>query len=1072
MVRRKYRVIRIAGWIILGFVSLILIVTLVFYLGRGWILNRAVTYLNEQQPGEVQMGQMNLIPFMHFPDVSLQLRNVSYYEKKTDPDSLLQEPILFLDEIYVTLDVVDLIRGDLLVSQASMEKGFIRFEIYEDSISNLEYALGIRFDEKKKKEDTDEAPALRVDMERIALSDILLLMDDRTRDDHINVTVNQLESRFSYLPDIIETDVELNIDINYLKYLTYSSETERNITFESKVSIDPVQKVVALEPSSMHVSDLELEAWGTYGYLGDPNVDLAFRASNKGLEVLNFLFRGILDLDEIEQIGSGSIYLSGNINGVLGDQLPMVRINGTAHEIGFRIKSIDKDVTDISFKMYGTNGARLDYSEGLFVVEGFTATFPEGTIKADISASDLTAPRVAVKLEGDLDLSGLEQILKTNVVTDLEGHVKLDGNINGVINRENEEFLNNAGAFRAVMTDVGFSMKRDSLGWDRVQKMNGEVYMDEQILETENLAFDLNGNRLTVGAKIENLLLYLMDANREVTADISLASDTFHLSKVIRDTSLTNMLGDELTGLHFRAGAAITKQDLDAFLHDDSIPVVELSVDSFGIKAPVYAEISNMNASLTLGPDTIALHYLNGIIGESRFDFTGTVANYRSLSGKDSSAVLGVDFNLTSDLMRAEDLFMFDQEFLLPEIYKTEYLEAFHLDGSLEAPVAGLVKDSVSLDFGLNIRDLGWNFRYYPLRFDEFMVQVRRKGDQLFIDNFQGMIGENNLKLSATIGNFTDTLIENMYGGLVLESDLLDFNELLNYQLPDGLKDTSEVDTSTVREPPKLDQIEYPDFNFTLNINELRYGDYEVFGVNGKLRSSREKVFYLDTLATSGGTGGRMEFNGQVNVSNPNQYNFSAQFDIDDVDITDLDFEMKSGEEIYTLKENFNGLVSADGLAEIFITPDLKFDLPMTTAVFNVHVVDGALINFTPLQAAAKYLDNKDLNHVKFNTLFNSGGSFSLIDSKIQIPLMSVESTIGQLLIEGEQGLDNTYLYLLRLPTWLVKGAARSRLSGSEEEQEEEQIYEMKRGNFMRMTVWGDGEESEVKLGDKRDKYR
>ena len=78
MARRKHRLIRIIGWIGLSFLSLILLITLGFYLGRGWIMNRAVNYLNERQPGEVRMGQMNLIPFMNFPDVSLQLRNLSY----------------------------------------------------------------------------------------------------------------------------------------------------------------------------------------------------------------------------------------------------------------------------------------------------------------------------------------------------------------------------------------------------------------------------------------------------------------------------------------------------------------------------------------------------------------------------------------------------------------------------------------------------------------------------------------------------------------------------------------------------------------------------------------------------------------------------------------------------------------------------------------------------------------------------------------------------------------------------------------------------------------------------------
>ena len=85
---------------------------------------------------------------------------------------------------------------------------------------------------------------------------------------------------------------------------------------------------------------------------------------------------------------------------------------------------------------------------------------------------------------------------------------------------------------------------------------------------------------------------------------------------------------------------------------------------------------------------------------------------------------------------------------------------------------------------------------------------------------------------------------------------------------------------------------------------------------------------------------------------------------------------------------------------------------------------------------------------------------------------MNIESSIGQLLIEGEQGLDNSYLYLLRLPTWLVKGAAKSRLSNADDEQAEDQIQEMKMGNFLKMTAWGEGEESEVKLGDKRDKYQ
>lgn len=1069
MAHRKHRVLRIIGWIVLGFLSLILVVTLGFYLGRGWILNRAVTYLNEQQPGEVQMDQMNLIPFMNFPDISLQLRDVTYYEKEINQDSLLQEPILSLSEIYVTLDVIDLIRGDILVSQARIENGFLRFEIYEDSVSNFEYALGFRLGEKPKSDSKGELPALRVDMDRLEFTNVMLQMDDRTEDNHVKIIVNKLENQFSYLPDHVEAGIKLDVDINHLKYLTYRLEENKRIVFESEVTFDPVRKRVEINPSSVEISGLELETWGTYEFLEEPRMDLAFKARNEGLDVLNYLFRGILDLDEIEQIGSGTISLNGNVNGTLGDQLPVVRINGMAQDIGFRIKSIQKDVTDISFKIYGTNGTKLDNSEGLFQVEGFTATFPEGNINANVTARNMISPEVNIELNGNVNLAGLDQFLKTKVLSDLEGNIVINGDIEGVVDKNNEVFMNNTSSLRAMMTNVGFNVKQDSLNKDSIKDLNGELFITEKIIGTNNLSFEYNENRLEMGVYIENLLLYLLDFDRDVIAEISISSDALDPATFIRDTSITGLIGDELRGLHFNAGAMITKQELDAFIHDDSIPEVRLTLDSFNIEIPVYSDISNMNASLTFGPDTVTLHHLNGTIGDSEFSFAGLVSNYSALDGQDSSAVIDLEFQASSDLMRAEDFFTFDQEFLLPEIYQTEHLENFHLSGSMGVPIAGMLYDSTSLDFGLDIIDLGWNFRYYPLTLEQFLISLRRKENQLYIDNFQGKIGESNIKMTAHLGNFNDSLVENLYGSLVLESDLLDFNELLNYQLPEELQDTTLQDTTEIREPPRLDQIEYPQFDFTVDIGELRYGENKIFGMHGRVRSTRDKIFYLDRVVTSGESGGSIEFNGQFNVSNPQLYTFSAELDLKDMNINDLDFEMQSGEQTYTLKENFKGIVTASGLAEIFITPELKFDIPTTTAMFNVKVKDGELINFTPLQAVAKYLDNKDLNHVKFAALNNS---FTLMDSKIFIPLMNVESNVGQLLIEGEQGLDKSFLYLLRLPTWLVKGAAKSRLSDAEDGLEEDQIYEMKMGTFMKMTAWGIGEESEVKLGDKRDKYQ
>lgn len=1067
MARKKYRLIRVTGWILGGLVSLVLLAILVFYLGRNFFMEKAVSYLNEQQPGEVHMGQMKLIPFQNFPNITLQLDSVNYYGKDTLSDSTDSNPIISLSKIHVTLDVMDLIRGDIMVSEAKLEEGQLMLEIYKDSISNLEYALGIRFGDKAGKDTTETKSTITVDLDAIELSGVKLELVNRVRDEQFILRVNHLESSFSYLPGLIESAVKLDIDINRVKYLTINEQGERNVSLIGSIIMNPLEKIVEVKPSSMRVSGLDLETWGTYTFKDLPTVDFTYKATNEGLEVLNFLFRGVLDLDEIEQIGSGTMRLSGDVKGNLGEELPVIRLNGDADEIGFRIKSLNKDVTGITFNVFATNGSKLDLSESYMDITGFRARFPEGRISANATVNNIRSPELNIEIDGKLDLNGMEKMLKSDLLIDLQGLVHLNGRVNGRVDKKKGEFLNDGGELRASIDGVGFLMKRDSLSMDSIRNLHGEIFLSENVIGADKLALEYNGNLLELGVLTENLLLYFLDFEKDVKAELSVSSELLTLATLFRDTTVAQLLGDELHGLHFEAGAFISHEDLDEFIQADSIPKVLLSLDSFGIEFPLMADISDMSASLTFAPDTISLHSLEGTLGESAFRFSGLLANYGLLTHQDSAGLLALKFNMESDQMRAEDIFTIKNEFLLPETYRTEYLEDFSLQGSLDLPAEGLLLDSVPLDFALHIEDMAWNFRYYPLSFEQFLIELRREGDELFIDDLEGKVGESDLKMVANIGNFTDSL-ENMYGSLVLESELLDFNALLNYHLPEEFLDSAAIDSSEVREPPRLDQISYPSFDFTVDIGELRLGGLNIYGMNGKLRSTRDKIFFLDSLRISSEGGGSAEFNGHFNASNPNMYSVGADLAVKDMNINDIGLQLQTGEETYSLNENFKGVISAEGLAEIFVTPELKVDVPTSTAMFNVTIHDGALINFTPLQAAGKFLDNKNLDNVNFATLSNS---FTLMDSRVIIPRMKVESSVGLLLIEGEQGLDKSFLYLLRVPTKLAKEAAKSVMSNAEEQEGIDEVVKMQRGDFLMITVWSDGIESDFKLGDKRDKF-
>jgi hypothetical protein len=349
-----------------------------------------------------------------------------------------------------------------------------------------------------------------VDLDAIDLSGILLELDHRVRGDRFILQVNQLESSFSYLTDLIQAEIELDVDIKQVKYLTINENGNRNFRLDGSILLNSSTKILEVKPSSLKVSGLDFETWGTYNYANIPSVDFTYRATNEGLEVLNFLFRGVLDLDEIEQIGNGTMQLKGEVKGSLGEELPVFRLSGEAAELGFRIKSLNKDVTGISFNVFATNGSKLDLSESYIDITGFRARFPEGHISANAVASNIKSPELNIEVDGDLQLEGMERMLKTDMLDNLQGSVHLSGGINGRIDREKGEFLNDAGILNASLEKVGFNLLRDSLHHDSIRNLHGKIFLSENALGAENMALEYNGNSLEVGMLTENLILYLM----------------------------------------------------------------------------------------------------------------------------------------------------------------------------------------------------------------------------------------------------------------------------------------------------------------------------------------------------------------------------------------------------------------------------------------------------------------------------------------------------------------------------------------------------------------------------------
>jgi hypothetical protein len=649
----------------------------------------------------------------------------------------------------------------------------------------------------------------------------------------------------------------------------------------------------------------------------------------------------------------------------------------------------------------------------------------------------------------------------------MTGRIRFAGDVAGKVDISSGSFMENTGLLEMNMEDVGFSLSDN-----KVERMNGTLYVEESRFGFRELSLSVDSNDLHLEGWVDQLLPYFMGYKGDVSAMLMVGAEEIYPEKIIGDTLFSEPIRD----LAFRMELKTTGSAIDAAMKEETVPEADLAIHDFHISIPGYSAISNVNIDLQLEKERITFSYVNGMIGKSDFNFSGEVENYNAYLEKDSSALLKVTFNIGSNTILAEDLFTFNDQFvILPVAFAKEEISDIVFKGKVETTVGDLMKESNIPNIIFVCEELQWNLKYYSQPFRNIEMDIGYHDSLLTVNKLSGAIGESNFNVTASVAHLFDTT-GIITGVIDLKSDLLDMDQLMSYALLENAATDTTVTTmaDTVSQPsPGLTEFDFPDLEMRLDLNEIRYADNIIRSVNGKIDLKPYKIVYFDKFGLQSETGGSMVLDGQFNVSDPEQYMLSAKIDIDTVNVSDFNLQFAMGDSVYSLEDNFNGVLSTDGIAELFINPDFSIDLNNSTAMFNVVLTNGRVKNFAPLQEIGKYTGNKDLDNVKFGELRN-GRSFSLVGGVINVPLMSIESTLGLILIEGEQGLGGDFLYLVRVPTKLVRGTARNLFSGQQRKDpdEEEEIQQMEAQKFAVLTVFSDGGEVEVKVGDKRDQYR
>jgi hypothetical protein len=169
------------------------------------------------------------------------------------------------------------------------------------------------------------------------------------------------------------------------------------------------------------------------------------------------------------------------------------------------------------------------------------------------------------------------------------------------------------------------------------------------------------------------------------------------------------------------------------------------------------------------------------------------------------------------------------------------------------------------------------------------------------------------------------------------------------------------------------------------------------------------------------------------------------------------------------VSNNLHGYFNGTITGKIHLHADLVPKIDDSRLIIQMEVLNGALTDFGPLKALETYFEDKNVSHVRFDTLKNT---LTIDKGVMDIPKMTIESTLGFMEISGTQGLSGSMNmnYEIGIPWKMIGNVAANKLFKRSKQEQEEIQGKDENARLVHVQVKGDLENFDVKLIKKKRK--
>ena len=1062
---------RFSKRILLGLllVPVLLVTSLSIYIqqNQSEIINGEIEKLNQSYPGLIRVGESNLSLFGDFPYVSLKIDEVQIFETKAADAAVIMD----VKDIYVGFNLTDLLKGDYDIQSIVIEDGIFNIVIHTDQTTNIENAIGTG----QTATDSSETSLSNIQLEKIEFRNLdIHTLDEATQMDVDNF-IYAGEGGFSLKDGVISGHIDTEFELSLIEAGDTSFIDQKHFEIHTDIVFDEATGVLQIAPSGILMENGDFEFSGSIDTKADLDLDLEIKGQKPNFDMLlAFAPKEVIEALEPYE-NAGEIYFTANMKGPVGSgDLPYIQADFGAGKAFVSNTSTAKKIDNMGFKGHFTNGENRDASTMEFSLQEMAADLEEGVFKGSILIKNFESPEVDMQIDSKFDLDFIAAFLELEQVQQASGSVTLQMNFHDIIDFDHPEK-----AIQQLNQAYYAALKVEDLTLDaaelpmRLDTLNIDLVMTGKQAQLNQFELIMGQSDLSMSGFLSDLPAVIHHSNSPVQAHVDISSNYLDIAQLTgysaQDSSQTGV--DEQVenlrlGFSFLASAK-------AFTESEYLPEGMFFIDSLHADLKHYPHrLHDFHADVMIDDKDLKIKDFNGYIDESDFHMDGLIHDYAFWMQPELNGDVDLDINLTSSILRLEDLFSYKGENFVPEEYRHEIFDdlTLHFRSSMH------YKDSALHAIDVDLDKLDTKMEVHPQRFHDFRGNIHYEDEHIVIQDFHGEIGSTNFNFDLNYYLGEDQAIKKRDNYLELRANYIDYDALFDFNLsppePMAVITNSLEDVAAHAEAFNIYELPFTDMRFKVDVAHFIYHRLDLQNIQSDLRITPDHYIYIDTLHMNA-AGGSIDLSGYFNGSDPKHIYMQPRLTMDNVDLDQLLFKFENFGQDHLVSENLKGKLTASITGKIRVYPDLVPDLDQSFIEMEVKVLDGELKKYDPMLALSDYMGDKDLQNIRFDTLQNN---LDVNKGEISIPAMTIESTLGHIELSGTHDSEHNIDYYIRIPRKTVRQAAWSKLFGAKgndssnksKSDEIEEVDPNTKIKYLNLQVQGTLDDYKIALGKKK----